>query len=32
MQEPPLDPRQELGLEPKQLPVYIAIIMDGNGR
>ena len=32
MPEPPLDPRQELGLEPQQLPRHIAIIMDGNGR
>jgi undecaprenyl diphosphate synthase len=32
MTEPPLDPRQELGLEPEQLPGHIAIIMDGNGR
>ena len=28
----PLDPRQELGLEPEQIPRHIAIIMDGNGR
>jgi undecaprenyl diphosphate synthase len=28
----PLDPRQELGLEPEQLPRHIAVIMDGNGR
>ena len=32
MHEPPLDPRQELDLEPSQLPRHIAIIMDGNGR
>jgi undecaprenyl diphosphate synthase len=32
MSEPPLDPREELGLEPGQLPRHIAIIMDGNGR
>jgi len=32
MHEPPLDPRQELNLEPSQLPRHIAIIMDGNGR
>jgi undecaprenyl diphosphate synthase len=32
MREPPLDPREELGLEPAQLPRHIAIIMDGNGR
>ncbi len=32
MPEPPLDPRQELGLERQQLPRHIAIIMDGNGR
>lgn len=32
MQQPPLDPRTELGLEPQQLPRHIAIIMDGNGR
>ncbi len=32
MREPPLDPRQELGLEPQQLPRHVAIIMDGNGR
>jgi undecaprenyl diphosphate synthase len=30
--EPPLDPRQVLGLLPEQLPRHIAIIMDGNGR
>ena len=28
----PLDSREELGLEPDQLPGHIAIIMDGNGR
>ena len=28
----PLDSREELGLEPEQLPRHIAIIMDGNGR
>jgi undecaprenyl diphosphate synthase len=32
MTKPPLDPRGELGLEPEQLPLHIAIIMDGNGR
>ena len=32
MTKPPLDPRQELGLEPEQLPRHIAVIMDGNGR
>ena len=32
MREPPLDPRQEIGIEPRQLPRHIAIIMDGNGR
>jgi len=32
MQEPPLDPNQELGLPPERLPRHIAIIMDGNGR
>jgi len=32
MAEPPLDPREELGLAPEQLPRHIAIIMDGNGR
>jgi undecaprenyl diphosphate synthase len=32
MPEPPLDPREELGLERDQLPRHIAIIMDGNGR
>ncbi len=32
MKEPPLDPRECLGLEPEQLPRHIAIIMDGNGR
>ncbi|NLX21472.1 MAG: isoprenyl transferase [Phycisphaerae bacterium] len=32
MPEPPLDPRQELGLERHQLPRHVAIIMDGNGR
>jgi undecaprenyl diphosphate synthase len=32
MRESPLDPREELGLEPAQLPRHIAIIMDGNGR
>ena len=32
MKEPPLDPRVVLGLEPRQLPRHIAIIMDGNGR
>jgi undecaprenyl diphosphate synthase len=28
----PIDSRQELGLEPAQLPRHVAIIMDGNGR
>ncbi|MEE9293357.1 MAG: isoprenyl transferase [Phycisphaerae bacterium] len=28
----PLDTKEELGLEPEQLPRHIAIIMDGNGR
>jgi len=32
MREPPIDPREQLGLEPEQLPRHIAIIMDGNGR
>lgn len=32
MTQPPLDPREALGLEPEQLPRHIAIIMDGNGR
>lgn len=32
MAQPPLDPREELGLERSQLPRHIAIIMDGNGR
>lgn len=32
MTEPPLDPREILGLAPEQLPRHIAIIMDGNGR
>lgn len=32
MSEPPLDPRQELGLDREQLPRHVAIIMDGNGR
>jgi len=32
MSEGPLDPREELGLEPAQLPRHVAIIMDGNGR
>ena len=30
--EKPLDPREVLGLERRQLPRHIAIIMDGNGR
>jgi len=30
--QPPLDPRDILGLEPAQLPRHVAIIMDGNGR
>jgi undecaprenyl diphosphate synthase len=29
---PPLDPRQELGLDAAALPHHVAIIMDGNGR
>jgi len=32
MNEPPLDPKQRLGLAAEQLPRHIAIIMDGNGR
>ncbi|MBP7936482.1 MAG: isoprenyl transferase [Phycisphaerae bacterium] len=32
MREPPIDPQDELGLRPDQLPRHIAIIMDGNGR
>ncbi len=32
MTQPPLDPREVLGLAPEQLPRHIAIIMDGNGR
>lgn len=32
MTEPPLDPRETLGLAPEELPRHIAIIMDGNGR
>ncbi len=32
MNEPPLNPKEYLGLEPAQLPRHIAIIMDGNGR
>jgi len=32
MTEPPLDPRQTLGLSSSKLPRHIAIIMDGNGR
>ena len=32
MRESPLDPREELGLRPEQMPRHIAIIMDGNGR
>ena len=32
MDTTPLDPREELCLDPKQLPRHIAIIMDGNGR
>jgi undecaprenyl diphosphate synthase len=32
MRDTPLDPKQELGLEPQQLPRHIAVIMDGNGR
>jgi len=32
MTEPPLDPKEVLGLSPDQLPRHIAIIMDGNGR
>ncbi len=30
--QPPLDPRDVLGLEPQALPRHVAIIMDGNGR
>jgi undecaprenyl diphosphate synthase len=30
--EPPLDPREVLGLPGEALPRHIAIIMDGNGR
>src|SRR3990170_3561649 len=32
MKELPVDPREALGIEPRQLPRHIAIIMDGNGR
>lgn len=32
MSQPPLNPRDVLGLESNQLPRHIAIIMDGNGR
>jgi len=32
MRESPLDPQQELGIDPCRLPRHIAIIMDGNGR
>jgi undecaprenyl diphosphate synthase len=32
MTEPPLDPQELLGLNRKQLPCHIAIVMDGNGR
>lgn len=32
MREPPLDPREVLGLSREELPRHIAIIMDGNGR
>jgi undecaprenyl diphosphate synthase len=32
MREPPIEPQDELGLRPEQLPRHIAIIMDGNGR
>lgn len=32
MKQPPLDPRDVLGLAREQLPQHIAIIMDGNGR
>ena len=32
MDKTPLDPHEELGLQPEQLPRHIAIIMDGNGR
>ena len=32
MNEAQLDPQVVLGLEPRQLPRHIAIIMDGNGR
>lgn len=30
--QPPIDPVSVLGLQREQLPVHIAIIMDGNGR
>jgi len=30
--EPPLDPREVLGVPPERLPRHVAIIMDGNGR
>ncbi len=32
MVQPPLDPREVLGLSPQELPRHIAIIMDGTGR
>ncbi|GMU23415.1 MAG: isoprenyl transferase [Phycisphaerae bacterium] len=32
MPQPPLDPREELGLQREQMPRHVAIIMDGNGR
>ena len=32
MNQPPLDPRDALGLERSRLPRHIAVIMDGNGR
>jgi undecaprenyl diphosphate synthase len=32
MSEPPLNPKEVLGLDTEQLPRHIAIIMDGNGR
>ncbi|HEY3245174.1 MAG TPA: isoprenyl transferase [Phycisphaerae bacterium] len=32
MTEPPLDPRETLGIDRDDLPRHIAIIMDGNGR
>jgi undecaprenyl diphosphate synthase len=32
MNDPPLDPKEVLGLEAERLPGHIAVIMDGNGR